>query len=422
MKRLSTATAIGVAAVLALTGCGRSDEPSAASSKQPDADAKISGTVQVWAMGTEGELLPQLVKGFEDANPGVKVEVTPVPWESASQKITTAITTGNTPDVVQVGTTWMSGFVDQDAFAPTPDWIDQDRFFPGAWGTTVVDGTSYGVPWYVETRALFHRTDLAGSDGADELTSWDGLKSYAKAMQAGGAQYGLQLMTSGLDITNMWLPFFWQAGGDILDEDGTSFTLDSEAAQRSIDYYASFMAEGIAPKVATDDDKMQNFVDGKLGAFVSGPWDVANAMTVADDPAFAEKFTVTPLPADQVSASFIGGSDLSVFKDAKNPDAAWQLVQYLTQPATQVEWNKISSDLPAVQASWDDPQMTSDPIVVNFGEALKTAKSVPAIPNWAEISAKLDKILESAVAGSIDGAEAAKQMQAAASAIGTGIE
>ena len=64
-----------------------------------------------------------------------------------------------------VGTTWMGEFAGQDALDPTPASIDTSVFFPGAQKTTEVNGTTYGVPWYVETRVVFYRTDLAAKAG-----------------------------------------------------------------------------------------------------------------------------------------------------------------------------------------------------------------------------------------------------------------
>jgi multiple sugar transport system substrate-binding protein len=66
--------------------------------------------------GGRGREAPELVKEFEAANPGFKVEVTAIPWEAAHQKYQTAIAGGQTPDVAQMGTTWMGDFA--DAFDP----------------------------------------------------------------------------------------------------------------------------------------------------------------------------------------------------------------------------------------------------------------------------------------------------------------
>ena len=56
-----------------------------------------------------------------------------------------------------------------DAIDPTPAQIDKSAFFEGAQKTTEVNGTSYGIPWYVETRVVFYRTDLAKKAGYDTV-------------------------------------------------------------------------------------------------------------------------------------------------------------------------------------------------------------------------------------------------------------
>jgi len=74
-------------------------------------------------MGTEGENLPKLIEQFQQTNPGVKVTVTPIPWDAAHNKFTTAITAQTLPDAAMVGTTWMGEFADLGALDPTPQGI-----------------------------------------------------------------------------------------------------------------------------------------------------------------------------------------------------------------------------------------------------------------------------------------------------------
>lgn len=423
-RTVGTVTASTLTLALALTACGRSDDGGGAGEAEPAgsiSEGPATGTVEIWAMGTEGERLPELAEQFEADNPDVTVEVTPVPWESSTEKINTAIATGEVPDVVQVGTTLMSSFVELGGLAPTPEDIDSGAFFPGAWDTTVVDGTSYGVPWYVETRVLYYRTDLAEKSGLDTPRTWDDLKEFAAGMQDAGAEHGIALQTDGDGTNIMYSPFYWQAGGSYMDEAGTEFTLDNDAQVKALDYYSSFMAEGLAPQRLVEDEKIQDFIDGELGSYVSGPWDRANLLATAGDD-FASKFDVTPLPADETSASFIGGSNLAVLADAENPDAAWKFVQFATDPAVQVDWFEISSDLPAVQASWDDPALADDESLAVYGEVLETARSTPAIPTWGEIDHELNLIIEQVVAGNVTPEDAAAQMQDAATSIGTGLD
>ncbi len=93
-RRLVIGGAALTATALALTGCGRSEESPDAAPQQTTqiGDGPATGELTVWAMGTEGENLPKLTKEFEQANPGVKVKVTPIPWDAAHSKFTTAIT------------------------------------------------------------------------------------------------------------------------------------------------------------------------------------------------------------------------------------------------------------------------------------------------------------------------------------------
>ena len=94
-------------------------------------------------------------------NPDVKVNVTPVAWDQAVAKLQTAIAGKTTPDVSQMGTDMMGQFGATGAFEPVPADIDPSVFFESAWNTNLVDGVVSGVPWYVETRLLYYRTDIA---------------------------------------------------------------------------------------------------------------------------------------------------------------------------------------------------------------------------------------------------------------------
>src|SRR5262245_66577606 len=98
-------------------------------------------------MGGEGEKPSALAAELTKENPDAKVNVTAVPWDAAHQKIASAVAAKQTPDVSKIGTTWMGEFAKTGALDPTPALVDRGAVFKGAWDTTVVDGTSDGVPW-----------------------------------------------------------------------------------------------------------------------------------------------------------------------------------------------------------------------------------------------------------------------------------
>jgi hypothetical protein len=121
--------------------------------------------------------------------------LTAVPWDGAHDKIATAIAGRQTPDVSLIGTTWMGEFAGSGGLDPVPaNLLQPGAFFEGPWNTVVVDGTPYGVPWYTETRVLYYRKDLADKAGVQAPTTWDELKTFAKALQdQGGAKHGIYL-------------------------------------------------------------------------------------------------------------------------------------------------------------------------------------------------------------------------------------
>lgn len=417
-RRLGTAAVL--VAALALGACGR-DSGGGDDAAQPVAEGKASGDITVWAMGTEGEKLGAFAQEFMAENPDAKVNVTAVPWDAAHQKIASAIAGKQTPDVSMLGTTWMGEFAKTGALDPTPDSsVEKGAFFPGAWDTTVVDGTSYGVPWYVETRLIYYRKDLAAKAGVSAPTTWDELKSFAIAMRdKGGAKWGMNLQPGGTGSWQSFMPFAWSNGANLAD--GSTFTLDSPQMTEALAYYQSFFKEKLSPPtdLSLQGALEQNFINGSLAAFISGPWHVG-LLTEQGGAGFKDKFAVAPMPRKQSATSFVGGSNLAVFKDAKNRDGAWKFVSWLSRPEVQIKWYKAVSDLPAVQAAWSDQSLSGDPFLSTFGEQLKDAKSPPAIPTWEQVAAVIDGEVEKVAKSNEDPAAAAKAMQQRASGIGTG--
>jgi multiple sugar transport system substrate-binding protein len=424
MRRTSVITVAGLSALaLTVSACGREDAGSGtAETGKAVASGAATGTVTVWAMGAEGEKLPELTKEFEAANPGAKVEVTAIPWDAAHDKFTTAITANKTPDVAMVGTTWMGEFAGMGALDPTPGEVDKSAFFDGAQKTTEVAGTSYGVPWYVETRLVYYRTDLAEKAGiTTPPTDWDGLKTMAKAMQdKAGAKWGIGLQAGGTGSWQSVMPFAWSAGADLTKDDGKAYNFDSPEVLKATEYYQSFFNDGISDKAAPATPTTEpDFASGKVPMFISGPW-MMSAVEAAGGEGFKDKYDVMQIPADVKSSSFVGGSNLVVFKNTKNRDSSWKLVNWLSEPETQVKWYGISTDLPSVKSAWQDPALTADSKLAVFGKQLETAQAPPSFPTWEQVVTSFDSEMERVTKTGADPAAALQTVQKQAESIGTG--
>jgi multiple sugar transport system substrate-binding protein len=413
--RIVQLATLGAALAFALAACGGSDDEEGGGG---EAGGEASGSITVWAMGTEGEKLGVLAKDFMQKNPGITVKVTPIAWEVAHDKLITSIAGGKTPDISQMGTTWMGEFAKTGALEEVPDDIDLDGTFEGARNTAIVDGATYGVPWYVETRVLYYRTDIAEKAGiTDPPETWDELKEMATAMkEKGGAKYGIALAP---DNWQELLPFVWQQGGEVVDENG-EFTLDTPEVVDALEFEKSFFDEGLtSPSVPEGFDVTQGFIAGTHPMFFSGPWHIG----LIEEQGGADiegKWAIAPMPEEDAGTSFVGGSDLVVFKNAPNKEAAWKFVDYLMDPATQSKWYDTVSDLPALEDAWDQGKLASDDNLQIFREQLKDAKSPPPTPKWEQVAAEaINTEMEKALTGGESADEAAKAMQEKASSIGS---
>ncbi|MEU4569608.1 sugar ABC transporter substrate-binding protein [Micromonospora sp. NPDC023956] len=409
--------ALGLAAVLLVAGCGRDEDSGAEGPGRSIGEGRATGEVTVWAMGTEGEKLGVLADAFMKENPDARVKVTPIPWDGAHDKIATAIAGRQTPDISLVGTTWMGEFATTGGLDPTPaDLVAKDDFFPGAWDTTLVDGTSYGVPWYVETRLLYVNKAVAAKAGITTAPqTWEDLKTAITALKTrGGARWGVSFPPGGPGSWQTVLPFVWQNGGDVLS--GDRFALDSPATVEALGYYQSYFAEGLSPKDLPQGTLDAEFVKGDVGAFVSGPWH----LNLLREQGAADNFQLWHMPRRKSATSFVGGGNLAVFKDAKNRDAAWKFVEYLSRPDVQITWYRTASDLPSVKQAWEDPVLADDPHLAAFGRQLEDAKSPPAIATWEQVAVGLESEVEKLTKTRTSPQDAARAIQQKATAIGTG--
>ncbi len=353
-------------------------------------------------MGTTDTVEP-LAEMYEKENPGIKVEVQAIPWDSAHDKLLTAVASKNGPDVVQMGTTWIPEFAAAGALADMAPYIEKypnlkaENFYDGAVQTGQFDGKTVGIPWYVETRSLFYRTDLLGEVGYPEgPKTWDELKDASQQLVAkgGAGHYGITI--DGKDQITAAI-FAWQNGSDFIDDQGQPHFNEPKYVE-TINYLKSFFDEKLTPS-GTDLDTTTAFKDGTIPMFISGPWMI---QTIKEkDPEIDGKWTVTTLPAKENNDSSIGGSDLSIFNYSNNKDEAAKFISFLSDTEAQLKYYETSNSLPALKTAWDD-QAFSDPMIAAFGKQLETARPAPQIKEWETIAQAVIASFEQITVGGAD--------------------
>lgn len=380
-----------------LLGCGRADD----------------GVVRFWAMGREGEVVQELVREFEAANPDVRVEVQQIPWSAAHEKLLTAYVGGAVPDLAQLGNTWIAEFAALDALAPwdahlAAAGIDPADHFPGVWETNVVDGTLYGVPWYVDTRLLFYRSDLLAAAGHPEPPrTWAGWRAVLESLTAPGGDgpWGAYLPL------NEWaLPVILglQNGSPLLADGATRGAFSAPEFRGAFDWLLDLYDDGLAPVTAagTIANMYQEFARGTFAMVITGPWNLGEFRHRL--PAeLGDAWATAPLPGpDGPGASLAGGSSLVVFRDAAHADAARRLAAYLSRPEQQARFYALTGDLPAHRAAWPLAGLADDPRADAFRAQLEHAAPTPVIPEWEQIADLVWRATEAAARGAVTREEA----------------
>lgn len=380
------------------------------------------GKVQIdfWAFGAEAEHVKVLTKEFEKLNPGIKVKVQAIPWTAAHEKLITAYASDTTPDIVQLGNTWIPEFVALNSLEDLDTWIRNSKsikeknFFPGIWKTNIIDGKVYGIPWYVDTRVLFYRSDILKKAGYNSPPkTWDQLYDVSKKIKK---MYGKQEKYAFFIPTNEWAPFIifgMQAGARLLKDNNSYGNFSNPKFATAFKYLVKFYKEKLAPVDMTLVSNLyQAFASGFFAMYITGPWNVTEFRNML--PASLQNSWMTaPLPAydnnKYPGVSLAGGSSFVMFKASKHKKEAWKLIEFLSKKSSQVQFFKMSSDLPSLIDAWQDTVLTNNKYLKAFYEQLQNVVPMPKVPEWEHIvSGKVQQYAEYAARGIMSPEQALK--------------
>jgi multiple sugar transport system substrate-binding protein len=366
--------------------------------------------VRLWAFGREGEVVRELVPELERRHPGLRVEVQQIPWTAAHEKLLTAFVGREMPDVAQMGNTWIPEMAALDAIEPldarvaASASVEREDYFPGIWETNVLDGVLYGVPWYVDTRLVFYRKDLLAAAGVPEMPrTWSAWRNAMEAVgeRGGPGRYGLLLPT------NEWaqpVTLAVAAGAELLSDGGRHGAFRAPEFRRAAEFFIGLYRDGLAPPLANSQvaNLYQQMAAGEFAMYVTGPWNLGEFRRRLPA-SLQDAWATAPLPAPDglpwPGLSLAGGSSLVVFRSSERKDAAWKVVEFLSEPATQKRFWALCGDLPARRSAWDEPALAGDARTASFRIQLDHVRATPKVPEWEQIAAKVWERLEPVARG-----------------------
>lgn len=392
----------GAAAAIALPGCARRD----------------SGALRFWAMGREGEVVTELLQGFRNEQPGIKVKVERLPWSAAHEKLLTAFAGDATPDIAQLGNTWLPEFVALGALQPLdaqiagPQGVDSNDYFAGIWATNRIDGRVYGLPWYVDTRLLFYRRDLLQQAGFDRpADTWAGWEDQLQAIKrlVGPDRFSVLLPLNEFEPL---VALALQTGEPLLRDGGRYGNFRGAGFRRTLDFYLSLYREALAPPATSNQiaNVWNEFARGYFSFYITGPWNIGEFRRRLP-PALQDAWATAPLPGpDGPGASLAGGSSLALFARSQHKPQAWALVSYLSRPEVQQRFRRLTGNLPPRRSAWTDAELQADKHTQAFRAQLERVRPVPQVPEWERIATELRVLVEQVVHGDVEAADMPAEM------------
>lgn len=394
--------ALGAVAVLGigLAGCSTASD---------GADGDGGGTITYWAsnQGTsienDEEVLQESIDRFTEET-GVEVELEVIPWPDLQNRILAAVSSGDAPDVLNIGNTWAVSMQATGAFMPWEGEAleklgGEERFVPASWETGGAEGEApTSVPLYGLTYSMYYNTALFEEAGITEPpATWDEFvevaKQLTKDVDGDGTidQWGFGL--AGARVSNNVHQAFIrgaQHGGELYDEDGNP-DFANDAIVAGVQEWVDLMAVDQVVDPSNAELTEGNMVPPDL---VSGR--VAMLFDQGAEKHFRsegfEDWAAAPIPMLTEDAtglegtqSHVAGINISVFDDSDNKDAAVDFVAHLTSADEQAYLNKEFAALPVVTDGYDDPAFDDELIKSKQETLLDHAKPMPLYPSEAQM-------------------------------------
>src|SRR6266536_1170416 len=325
---------------LVLAACG--NEQGGGGTSGGTAAHKIKMVAASYSDKTQG-YWQDLIKRFEQQNPGTTVELQVIDWNNIHQQVNTMIQTRQMPDVLNIDD-WVA-YANQGLLYPARDVLDpqvQSDFLPSFTKNGELKGTQYGIPFIASVRALGYNQKLLSESGVQSPPkTWQELEATAQKAKAKGIiGYGLPLGSEEAQAEfSLWM---WGNGG-----------------------VWKLFAQGKAATAAIM----------PLGTF---------ANSTMKDASF--KWASSPFPVNQGNPEFTLGvmDSLMAFKKPGNQEAVKKFLSFAYQKDNYLKFNQIEGFLPVTASASE--AMKNDPVAGPGIALLPKARFYPLTdPNWGKV-------------------------------------
>jgi multiple sugar transport system substrate-binding protein len=345
--------------------------------------AGAQNSITFWVRDSDQAIVDPLVKAY-NAQSSTKVKLSVIPAGQFVTKFATSIAGGTPPDVAAIDLIYLPAFSEAgqmtDLTAEAKALPFFDKLSPSHVRLATYEGKLYAVPFSAEASVLVYNKDLfkkAGLDPDHPPANFAEIQEDAQKITAlGGDIKGFYFSGScaGCNVFTM-LPLIWASGGDILSEDGTTASLDTDAVRSALSLYRKMWSAGYMPQGSQGDNGTNfftGFATGKVGMAGLG----AFAIGLLKQKYPNINFGVAPLPGlNGGSASFAGGDSIGIPKGSKNVKEGWEFIKWCLQDDTQIEEFAKNGSIPVRTDIAESAYAKLDPRYVVVASAMATGKT-----------------------------------------------
>lgn len=320
--------------------------------------------------GPEHQLCREAAGDWADAS-GHAVRVVSIPEDAAEhlRLLRDLLAAGaHELDALDLRAEWAGELAPYLAALPAMPGADAD-VFAAALAQVEIDGRLVALPWSVDAGVLYARRDLLARYRLAPPPTWSQLADHAARLQEaerllGNSGFWGHVWAGQPDAALGWLALEWSAGqGDALADASGRPRLDTPALRYSLERARDWLGDISPPTLLMEDEAAvrQRFLAGGA-AFLRG-WTSERVELMADDGPLAGRVALMPLPRGEtgkVSRAMVRSVALAVSAASRHPDAAADLIGFLTSPEVQVRRARILGAAPARVALYGDPELLAD--------------------------------------------------------------
>jgi N,N'-diacetylchitobiose transport system substrate-binding protein len=409
--RMTKAVAFIAAAAVLAAACGDDDEESSATgatagtAATADTGADTTGaptngggdSIRLWLNGgdTPDPLVEYAVAEFNKMHPDVELKFERQQWTGIIEKLTTSLSSNDSPDVVEFGNTQAQTFEAAGAVVDLTEHradLGGDDLLQSLLEAGTYDGKFYAVPYYAGARIVIYRKDLFEKAGVEVPTTLDEFLAAGVALKEDNADVP---NFSGIYLPGRnWyavLSFLWEFGGDIATKDGDAWVgqLDSPESIQGLEFFKRVFDEAnAAPADGDDANDYIAFCNGEVGMMQAPGWKPGQIINPDDGcPDLEDQIGVFALPgleAGTTAPVFLGGSNLAIPVNSEHPDLALDLLKIMISPGYQSQFAQAGT-IPALKSELD--AVSGSDAAVAQATAAQNSRFVPTSEKWAAVEA-----------------------------------